>query len=246
MASSKKSTNKTAHVMNLLSKNRTAAPADNTGPADEPGSADSSGMPAGGAPDTAHHPPVPPIMASFQPDAEASLQIRDALESALAEELGAEAGADASPPDETPRAATASEPAPDPQQESQPEEAMSEPPAPAGEPPVPASAADEPAPSTGQPATQPDISYVNVMQALVEEKADKYIKMFGLCDCPRCVTDVKALALNNLPPKYVVMPQGEVIPRISVYEGRYSAAVTMQILRACKTVMENPRHDRSN
>jgi hypothetical protein len=81
------------------------------------------------------------------------------------------------------------------------------------------------------------------MQVLVEENAEKYIQMFGLCNCPRCKADVKALALNDLPPKYVVMEKGQVVPRISVYEGRYQAAVTAQILRACKTVMENPRHD---
>ena len=71
----------------------------------------------------------------------------------------------------------------------------------------------------------------------------KYIKMFGLCTCPRCVADVKALALNRLPPKYVVMRTGEMIPRITLYEGQFSAAVTAQILTACNAVMQNPRHD---
>jgi hypothetical protein len=88
-------------------------------------------------------------------------------------------------------------------------------------------------------------TYVNVMESLVEESVGKYMDMFGLCHCPRCVADVKALALNNLPPKYVVMKQGEVIPRITVYEGRFRTAVTAQILRACQAVLENPRHDQN-
>lgn len=208
MASSKKNaTNKTAHVMNLLSRSSAPAQAEQqAAPAAQPS----------------------PLIASLQPDAEASEAIRQALESSLADEPA---------PQPEPAAPAQPEPEPEPAPEPEPE------PAPQPEP------APEPAPEP-EPAAQPEpdgpdagISYINVMQALVEEKAPKYIKMFGLCECPRCVTDVKALALNNLPPKYVVMPHGEVIPRITVYEGYYSAAVTAQLLRACKIVMENPRHD---
>ena len=83
----------------------------------------------------------------------------------------------------------------------------------------------------------------NIMQLLVEEKADHYMGLFGLCRCSRCRNDVLALALNQLPPKYVVMPVHELTSRLSIYEGRFSSAVTAQILRACKEVLEHPRHD---
>ena len=83
----------------------------------------------------------------------------------------------------------------------------------------------------------------NIMQLLVEEKADQYMTLFGLCRCNRCRNDVLALALNQLPPKYVVMPVRELTPRLSIYEGRFNSAVTAQILRACKEVLEHPRHD---
>lgn len=86
------------------------------------------------------------------------------------------------------------------------------------------------------------IGYVNVMQALVEEKAPKYIEMFGICSCPRCTADVKALALTTLPPKYAVMEKGDVIPMLTVYEGRFSTALTAQIIKACERVSSNPRH----
>ena len=81
------------------------------------------------------------------------------------------------------------------------------------------------------------------MQLLAEEKADQYMTLFGLCRCSRCRNDVLALALNQLPPKYVVMPVRELTPRLSIYEGRFNSAVTAQILRACKEVLEHPRHD---
>lgn len=102
---------------------------------------------------------------------------------------------------------------------------------------------ERPEPQAAEEKAEEPIEYVNVMQVLVEEKAEKYIKMFELCQCPRCVVDVKALALCNLPAKYVVMGKGERIPRITIYESRYNTAVTAQIMRACKIVMENPRHD---
>ncbi|MGE4275695.1 MAG: late competence development ComFB family protein [Lawsonibacter sp.] len=86
------------------------------------------------------------------------------------------------------------------------------------------------------------ISCVNVMRALVEEKVDKYIRLFGLCTCPRCRIDVIALALTNLPAKYVVIGEHKRIPMLSVYEGRYNAAVVSQVMWACKKVMDNPRH----
>ncbi len=85
----------------------------------------------------------------------------------------------------------------------------------------------------------------NVTQALVEDKTDKYIKMFGLCSCPRCRIDVIALALTNLPPKYVVAKPDDLIPRLSVYEQKYNAAVVTQVMSACRKVLERPHHERS-
>ncbi len=86
----------------------------------------------------------------------------------------------------------------------------------------------------------------NVMQALVEAKTDKYIKLFGLCPCPRCRTDVVALALTNLPAKYLVATSKEMVPLLSVYESQYSAAVISQVMNACKKVMAHPRHSHSD
>ncbi len=82
----------------------------------------------------------------------------------------------------------------------------------------------------------------NVMEALVESKAEKYIDLFGLCPCSRCRTDVVALALTRLPAKYVVATRADLVPLLSVYEGRYNAAVVSQVMRACNRVADQPRH----
>ena len=78
----------------------------------------------------------------------------------------------------------------------------------------------------------------------MEELAPRYIKMFGLCSCPRCRIDVVALTLNNLIPKYVVMKKHDMIPMLTVYEGRFSSTIFAQLTRACKLVMDRPHHGR--
>ena len=81
------------------------------------------------------------------------------------------------------------------------------------------------------------------MESLVEEKAPRYIRMFGLCPCPRCAADVKALTLTNLQPSYIVRRRAEAHAMLTVYESRYNSTIFAQLTRACKVVMDNPRHD---
>lgn len=224
MANSKNSrSNKTAHVLNLLT---------------EPGEAAKDAPRAAAAPTPA-------------PDnsADVASAIRDALEEDLLAELAdeetpAENNAAAPEPDPVPAPAeTAPIEEPSPEPEPQPEAAA----VPADEP------APQPEPQPEKP-TQPvreenpmeDITYINVIQALVEDKVDKYIKNFKMCDCHRCRTDVIALALTNLPAKYIVIPEHESVPMLSIYESRYSAAVTAQLISACQKVSEHPRHSRDN
>lgn len=258
-SNNKSKTSKTAHVMSLLSKKQ-----DPAAPAGEPEE-------AAAAPAAA---PVPPILSSLGADAAVSVQIKNALEDALEEDLRGEAEVPAQPaavepapvrdepsapagPSALPEAAVQPEP-PAPSVPAAPPEpvypAQSEPvqaaPAPAA--PVPQTAAapvPPPAPAFQTAASIQQLvpehpGYVNVMQVLVEEKALKYAELFGLCTCDRCMADVKALTLNHLPAKYVVMGQNEMIPKITFYEGKYSSEITAQLLHACDLVYKTPHHDR--
>ena len=166
--------------------------------------------------------------------------IRDALEEDLLAELSEEAPAAAEPPEAVqppapepePQPAPAEEPVPEPEPEPQPEPE----PVPEEEP------EPQPEDSTHKPNPMEDITYINVIQALVEDKVDKYIKQFKMCTCRRCRTDVVALALTTLPAKYIVVPEHESVPMLSIYESRYGAAVTAQLIAACQKVSANPRH----
>ena len=138
------------------------------------------------------------------------------------------------------------EPQPAPEAASEPEPEAETIPEPASEPePIPE---PEPLPApipAPHPAPDPnDLVVINIMEALVEEKAPRYIKMFGLCSCKRCEADVKALTLTNVQPAYIVRRRAEAHAMLTVYESRYNSTIFAQLTRACKAVMDSPRHDR--
>lgn len=232
MASNKDSkTSKTAHVMNLLSKNRNAPPAE---PVSE--SAPASPEPAAAAPAAAA--PIAPIITSINADAAVSSQIKDALEASLTP---------AEPPVQTPP------PAPRPSAPEPARTASVTPQPPAAEPapqPEPTSIPQQP-PEPAAPAAEPSQreeyeppAYVNVMEVLVREKAEKYMRTSGMCCCDHCMVDVMAYTLNHLPPKYVVMSKGEMIPKLTFYEVQHSSDITTQLMQACKIVAKSPHHGR--
>ncbi len=109
--------------------------------------------------------------------------------------------------------------------------------------PEPASDPEPPTPSAPDASDSEDLVVVNVMDYLVETKAPRYIKMFGLCPCERCSADVRALTLTNLQPAYIVVKRAEAQAMLTVYESRYNSTIFAQLTRACKIVMDNPRHD---
>lgn len=231
---------KTAHVMNLLSKNRGAASEPAAEPKAEPAAPQEAPVQqAEAAPQAAPAPqaeparpaPVAPLISSITADAAVSSQIKDALEAELAEAPKAAPQPPvqkAEPPAR--QAAPVQQTAPIPQAAPVPE--------------APAAPVQEDAASQEVYLEEERPAYINVMQLLVDEKADEYMKMFGICCCDKCRVDVRAYALNHLPPKYVVLSQNERVPRLTVYESRFSSDITAQLIQACKKVMLTPHHSR--
>ena len=91
---------------------------------------------------------------------------------------------------------------------------------------------------------QEEFAYVNVMETLVKEKVVDYMKQFGNCTCSRCVADTTALALTQLPPKYVGINRETVAPRMNFYTKKYAGQITVEITKACIRVGEVPHHSR--
>ena len=258
-ASKESNSSKTAHVMNLLSRNR-ATPAESpveaapreaaAQPTETAVSPSPAPAPVESAPQSV--PPTSPIIASLSSDHAISSQIKDALASSLEELAESEPVAEThtapvveevpqpEPVVETPAAPVVEEvPQPEPVAETPTEPVVEEVPQPE---PVEETSAE---PVVEEPAAEkPDEEVIcaNIMEILVERKAETYMELFGLCCCDRCKMDVQALALTELPAKYVVMGKNELPLRLSLYEGRMNTAITAQILRACKVVLAEPRH----
>ena len=259
-ASKESNSSKTAHVMNLLSRTRATPAAQEAAPqpaeaAVPPSSAAAAPAPAPAPAESAPQspPPTSPIIASLSSDHAISSQIKDALASSLEELAESESAAETPPApviEEAPQPEPVAEtpPAPVVEEAHQPEPVAETPPAPVvDEAPQPEPVAETPpAPITEESAAEKsdeeEVICANIMELLVERKAETYMELFGLCCCDRCKMDVQALALTELPAKYVVMGKNELPLRLSLYEGRMNTAVTAQILRACKVVLAEPRH----
>ncbi len=85
---------------------------------------------------------------------------------------------------------------------------------------------------------------VNVVELLAEEKVDDVIKRMDTCSCSQCRSDVLALALNNLPTKYVTSDAGKQYIQLSTYKKQFEMDVIFALMKACMKVNEKPNHDK--
>lgn len=83
---------------------------------------------------------------------------------------------------------------------------------------------------------------VNYMEKLVDNNIDAVIERVGVCSCDKCKLDIKAIALNNLPPKYVVTTIGAVYVKLEMLEEQFSIDVSKEITKACMKVKNSPQH----
>lgn len=84
---------------------------------------------------------------------------------------------------------------------------------------------------------------VNVMQIVVETMTNEIIRKEGVCDCEQCKMDVMAIALNKLPPKYVVSEQGRAYETYRIQGVPQSRVPVYQaLLEAAQLVKKFPRH----
>lgn len=84
-------------------------------------------------------------------------------------------------------------------------------------------------------------NYTEVMvNSLIDTVLNEYPQ---LCRCPKCVLDIKALALNKLPPRYIVTRSGEVFKKLDELNKQYYVDTVSAIVSAAMLVNEKPLHD---
>ncbi|MEW6708432.1 MAG: late competence development ComFB family protein [Candidatus Riflebacteria bacterium] len=90
-----------------------------------------------------------------------------------------------------------------------------------------------------------EIVIVNKMESAVKRMLDEIIRRRekDVCACERCKLDVIALALNSLPPKYVVTEIGNAVINVDLDSAQGKANITMAVCSAIDIVNKRPRHD---
>lgn len=109
-------------------------------------------------------------------------------------------------------------------------------------PPEPEDAVPAPESESAEAQAAKEYIYLNMMDILVEERLMEFLNKFGACTCHRCVLDAKALALSNLPPKYLVIPESSSAPLTSFYRNKFSIYIITELTKACLAIINSPRH----
>ncbi len=89
-----------------------------------------------------------------------------------------------------------------------------------------------------------DVVLINKMEEAVKQMAEQMMAgpEKGVCQCQRCQLDILALALNSLPPKYVVTNIGNAVTNVDLSSSQWGANITMAVCKAIETVQGRPRH----
>ncbi len=117
---------------------------------------------------------------------------------------------------------------------------------------------EQAAPATGEQAPEPSaqgslfrqpggvsltegqpLVLINLMERLVAERLNSALGRFNCCKCDRCKKDVAAIALNKLPPQYVVVEKNMLMELLAK---QANLDVTTAIIQAILLVRDNPRH----
>lgn len=90
-----------------------------------------------------------------------------------------------------------------------------------------------------------DFHFLNIMEELlIQQDLESILKNHNVCTCRRCQADVCALALTALPSKYVVISKTSLSPVINYYENKFKIAMLTELNKACAIVRETPHHSR--
>lgn len=94
----------------------------------------------------------------------------------------------------------------------------------------------------GAESDQLDYKFVNVFEEIVRGRVLEVMQNFNVCTCDRCIVDVVALTVTNLPAKCIVADKGAIFPLLSYYSSKYSTQVQTELVKACIKVKDNPHH----
>ncbi len=83
----------------------------------------------------------------------------------------------------------------------------------------------------------------NYMEEIVFSTMKEVLSDINVCKCDKCLMDISAIALNDLPPKYIVTEKGELYSRINSLRQQFEVDVISAITKAAVLVKRSPRHE---
>ena len=86
------------------------------------------------------------------------------------------------------------------------------------------------------------MALVNVMEKVVDDKLEEMLKSENCCQCERCLEDMKAIALNKLPAKYVSTHNGELFSKLDSTLRQSIVDINVAGSNAIACVSKNPSH----
>lgn len=87
------------------------------------------------------------------------------------------------------------------------------------------------------------MALLNVMEEVVDARLNELMKEGECCMCDQCREDIKCLALNTLPPKYVSTQKGKLFSKLSTSTiNQHSIDVNIACINAIEFVREHPHH----
>ncbi len=83
----------------------------------------------------------------------------------------------------------------------------------------------------------------NYMELLMWQRLDDVLDGHpGICRCEKCRYDIAALAMNFLPPRYVVTDKGQMYTKIKALEQQFTIDIVTAITHAVTIVNRSPHH----
>lgn len=87
----------------------------------------------------------------------------------------------------------------------------------------------------------------NYMENLVWQYLDDILASRpDACNCQHCRYDIAALALNFLPPRYVVTAKGQTIAKVKSLDQQFYVDVVAALTNAITLVRARPHHSRED
>jgi len=84
----------------------------------------------------------------------------------------------------------------------------------------------------------------NYMEEIVFNQIKDVLDDINVCKCEKCMLDIAAIALNDLPPKYIVTEKGELYSKINALKQQFEVDVVAAITKAAVLVKRRPRHEK--